>query len=215
MVKVGSKPVTFDVHENTLRQTSAFFKAALEQQRWKEGVSGVIELPSDDELSEVDPAVFDAYLQWLYSGKVDYKCDITEKTRESHNVEFVKLAHMYVLGEKVQDDTFCDAVIDTTIDKIMYHLADGTRWFATTDPVNIIYGGTPTGSPARRFLVDIYVRYGKSDWVEEERDVDHEVLLDLARAFLDSRPQPKRDGIRSSSCQWHKHAGGEGCNCLS
>jgi hypothetical protein len=50
--------------------------------------------------------------------------------------------------------------------------------------VNIIYGGTPEGSPGRRLLVELQVVMGHKDWLD--RRLDLEFVTDVAKAYCDN-----------------------------
>lgn len=60
---------------------------------------------------------------------------------------------MYVLGEKIQDDKFCDEVIGVIAD--VTTKGEKKYKMPTYDCVSIMYEGTPKGSPGRRCLVDL------------------------------------------------------------
>jgi hypothetical protein len=62
---------------------------------------------------------------------------------------FVELARAYVLGEKPIDVKFKNAIIDTFV-------AVGTAmgYNPIGERVDILYEGTPEGSPARKLVVD-------------------------------------------------------------
>jgi hypothetical protein len=56
-------------------------------------------------------------------------------------------------------------------------------WYPNADHVNIIYHGTPEGSPGRRFLVDLYVVLGTKESINHE--LEAEFAVDVAKAFYD------------------------------
>ena len=59
------------------------------------------------DLSDEHPAIFKKYCQWLYTKAIP--------PRESKENGFVYLARMYVLGEKIIDQAFQNAVVNAMI----------------------------------------------------------------------------------------------------
>ncbi|KAK5764197.1 hypothetical protein LTS12_005648 [Elasticomyces elasticus] len=202
-VVVGVEKRKFHVHDQILRSGSAFFKTALSKE-WKEGKTRVVLLP-DDAASLVD-----RYVQWLYTGKVGV-------TLDNGKTDYATLAGLYCLGEKLMHDAFQDRIVDA--------LVSGTREpnnnaghpttcsFPMKDVVDDIYKGTPKGSPARRFMVDMHVMQGTSGWIDVERpeSVNHEFAVDLAFAMMQERAvtgetKTKHAELnRGIPCSYHKH----------
>lgn len=135
-----AKTTMFCVHENVLRQ-SPFFANALKTE-WARARNEI-----SIELEEEDPDTFAAYVQWLYSHQVDPTYDS------------LKWAKNYVLGEKMMDPNFQDTVIDA----FMKACTECGRTPGAYSMVNIIYGGTSVGSPARKLLIDFWTCTVHSD----------------------------------------------------
>ncbi|KAF2270793.1 hypothetical protein CC78DRAFT_573144 [Lojkania enalia] len=77
-VKVGSpEPSTFHLPRGALSRTSDFFRNALKKE-WSHAEHRIVSLP------EQDPAIFDIYARWLWSGaeimieEHDWKAEFTE-----------------------------------------------------------------------------------------------------------------------------------------
>lgn len=62
-VLVGRDEEAFVVHEHFISAKSKFFEAA-SRKEWLEGVQNLIRLP------EVEPWIFKAYVNWVYTGDV-------------------------------------------------------------------------------------------------------------------------------------------------
>lgn len=83
---------------------------------WREGQE------SNVTISDHEPDAFDGYLVWVYSNEISLnndKCNECERISDRvrcNEVHSLYLAHMYVLGDYLQDVQFCDAVIDTMKD---------------------------------------------------------------------------------------------------
>jgi hypothetical protein len=168
-VEVGSgiKSEIFHIHSDVLSSSPFLHNAS--KPAWTEGRE---KKPID--LSDEDSLTFDIYAQWLYS----------------HNLlrfmGALRLAKLYVLGEKLMHDEFQNSVIDGLINN-----ADGYREIPQGETVNIIYQGTPEGSPARRLMVDLccYLMREKESRVEW---ADHhpEFINDMLTAVFHVRELP-------------------------
>ena len=121
-----------------------------------------------------------AYIDWLYSSVVasilpepaDDECQLAR--------EFHALAKLYVFGEKVQDDYFCDATL-----RAIMALSKKRSACPAPDSAIVIYEGTPEGSPARLLLVHLYQIAANRDMMEWEANKNclfevPEFLFDLA-----------------------------------
>ncbi|KAF2801691.1 uncharacterized protein BDZ99DRAFT_528162 [Mytilinidion resinicola] len=107
IVRVGSPPTDFSVHESLVCSRSPFFANAMNG-AWAEAESRVVPLPDDA------PSTFALYRTWLYTGLLACKSS-------SDSDEWELLACAYVLGEKLQDSDFKDTVIDAMVEKFNKH----------------------------------------------------------------------------------------------
>lgn len=191
----GATIETFSVHETILQKRSPFFRAALDK-GWREGQERRIELPEDH------PDLVNAYAEFVYDKNVSDLCENERGNWTSQDLadEYYHQANLYVLGEKLQDDEFCNAVITKFINLIdASHgvTASNTRHYPSTITVRTIYEGTPQGSPARKLMVHLYCTYAREDWLNKSNSISHslgcpEFLLDLATKMITLRDQPKR-----------------------
>ncbi|CAN9199729.1 unnamed protein product [Alternaria alternata] len=94
------------------------------------------------DLSDEQPAIFKRYCQWLYTGFIAPGL-LAESSSGC-------LAYMYVLGEKIVDHEFQNAVIQAIISDM-----DRMNVVPSLRTIKIIYDGTTEESAARRLLVDI------------------------------------------------------------
>lgn len=177
------------VHASFLTRTSAFFATALKKE-WAEGQTRTIKL--DEETSEL----MAHYLDWLYTAALPTKVYggfSAESTKvAAHNL----LAELYVLGERRLDSSFRNAITAEIIRiQLIFHGAPGCRTFQRITSVNTIYQGTPAGSPARRLMVDLSLRFGCPQCYTG--DLDNAFLVDLTHAFFVAAQSPKGvDGQR-------------------
>ncbi|KAK5700102.1 hypothetical protein LTR97_006237 [Elasticomyces elasticus] len=179
---VGPKAYSVSVHESVLRPRSAFFDAALNK-CWKEGREKKVTLP------EEELRIVTLYVQQLYTGKIHVKKTTTREGlgRSDNLPEFLVLAELYLFGERVQDSIFKDTVTNAFAARILEPLGPDYS-FPVTSALDILYKGTHDSSPIRRFMVDMYVRFGCEWWITCSPD-DHnkDFLVEVSRALLKGR----------------------------
>lgn len=207
---VGASKRIFYLAPNVLGKSSDFFKSALKKD-WKEGQENTIELPEDD------PQVFRYYAEWLCTGNIYCKSEATT-TAFDYNV----LIDLYILGEKLMDDTFQDRVIDaliTTADEANPPFVP--KKLPEYRSISRVYGHTPTGSPIRSLVVDWLILHG----FEVDNDMRaamaerpcQEFLLDLMSALLKRREityqsiYELHQRQKVPGCSYHKHGKDEPC----
>jgi hypothetical protein len=166
-VGTGLKSEIFYIHSFVL--SSSPFLHAARKPEWTEGRE---KKPID--LSDEDLFTFNIYAQWLYS----------------HNLPRflgpLRLGNLYVLGEKLMHDEFQNSVVDEFISnaEIYGEVPQG-------DTINVIYEGTPEGSPARRLMVDLWCYLSKGNKSRDEWADHHpEFINDLLTAVLRIRDTP-------------------------
>jgi hypothetical protein len=76
------------------------------------------------------------------------------------------LADLYVLGERLLDETIRGAIIKEFICFTSLTDKSSKRYCPMRETVSIIYRGTTAGSPARRLMVDIHLAYGTTKWLD-------------------------------------------------
>lgn len=172
-VAVGTNGNTYPVHESLICESSDLFQTARKPE-WSEANSGVVDL--SDEI----PDIFEVYLHWLYFKTLS----TVQNQRPSSNTEYMELAQCYILGEKLLDVKFKNAVIDAMID-VLRNQPEDDLFIPGPLTVEIIYKGTTEDSLARTLLVDMWAaKAGKSG----KADLDEcppGFAIDLAKAFLD------------------------------
>ncbi|KAF7187802.1 hypothetical protein HII31_10702 [Pseudocercospora fuligena] len=173
-VGIGAAQETLPIHEHMIKEKSQFFRAAFDR-KWKEGQSREVELPEDD------PNVVHDYLDWLYGGSV-------QSAPMSKSFSYSPLVKRYLFGEKVLDDSFCNAVMRAICEKCDHHDEDGKRRFPGPQARKLIYENTLPGSLTRQFVVFVTTESGSVEWLHGS--IDHpDFLLELAKALLASKPQ--------------------------
>ena len=164
---VGESQTEFTVHEHYLTCTSEFFAAALKR-AWVEGQTRTVKLP------EKNPIHFAYYLDWIYTRKLPTS-RYQEKSPSgaepivlpiSYIDSYVILSHLYVLGERMLDRVFRNALLGAIIRVMRLEQSPESLAIAADarpplEVVNIIYQGTTSISPARRLLVDWFLGFGR------------------------------------------------------
>lgn len=199
IIRVGSEATAreFAVHEAVLRETSPFFRTALDK-RWREGRSRRIDLPQDD------GDVVSAWVEWCYFKTIASK-PTTPPDLPMDDGEFNFLARLYCFAEKTCCDAFADDVVDAMALKTDDVTNDGTRTFPSHTAIMVLYTGTPSGSPARRFVCDMYCEFGIPGWIPKESGLNHpEFLQDLVRAALGKNPRRSIHKNYPRRKRWHK-----------
>lgn len=117
------------------------------------------------------------------------------------------LIEAFILGEKLQDQEFRDAVIDCLIDAVDTPDGQDKRWYPTPGFIDRAYRGTPEGSPLRRLLVDMDFFDGCREWLDEATNAD--LLRDPARDFLQDRgsfaTRADHTTAQLAGCLYHCH----------
>lgn len=192
------------MHKDLLCKKSPYFSAAAKD-CWKEGQEGRVPLPTDD------PAAFALYVQWLYRDRIFSSQDMGDAGGNREEIDL--LIEAFVLSEKLQDQNFKDAVIDTLAHAVDTPDGQDTRWYPRSAAVDRAYRGTPESSPLRKLLVDMHFFHGRADWLDGATNADF--LKDLAKEFLEDREGfvTKTDRTRAqlAGCSYHSHGTEDSC----
>jgi hypothetical protein len=117
------------------------------------------------------------------------------------------LIEAFVLGEKLQDQEFKDALVDCLIYAVDTPDGQDKRWYPTPNAINRAYRGTPENSPLRRLLVDMYFFYGRREWLDKATNA--EFLRDLAQDLLQDRGnftiRADRTTAQLAGCSYYCH----------
>lgn len=185
-VTVGTNGTTYPIHQSLVCASSKFFRSAVKPE-WTSSKAD----PRAVDLSEEVPGTFEIYVHWLY-----FKTLPTVRMEPKANIasEYKDLARCYVLGEKLIDIEFKNAVLDSFADAMADQLLKEHR-FPGVQEINIIYKGTMEDSPARELLVDIWAHHSLESWNILLELLPAEFILDLTKAFITLRPSLKRYGI--------------------
>ncbi|KAK4495741.1 hypothetical protein PRZ48_013009 [Zasmidium cellare] len=194
-LRVGESGDMLTTHESLLKQSSLFFRAALDK-KWKEGSTLDIALPED----EVD--IVAGYLHWLYSGGNL----VPDNTKDDYRAQYSWLVKAYILGDKIQDDAFCDSVLlelAGAMDKIRG--GNGSRHYPDGDVLHLVYTRTPQDSALRKMIVDIYAARARPQMFEKGLDnLPPEFLKEILVEISGRRPQLPFEPMKERCGRWYK-----------
>jgi hypothetical protein len=205
---VGMNELEFPVHQQRLCERSLYF-AATTKEDWKEGQEHRVPLPYDN------PSAVGLYIQWIYGGRIFTRLGKQESEIEDKRTysETSLLVEGFIFGERVQDGSFRDAVIDAMIVSINTTGKDDKHRYPSGPVVDRAYEGTPEGSPLRKLMVDIHVNHGSREWLEGVTNIDF--VKDLAEAlYIDRECTALRTNPTAShleSCGYHHHGADGRC----
>ncbi|KAI5242433.1 hypothetical protein E4T42_07668 [Aureobasidium subglaciale] len=157
----GHGAMDFGIHQNILEHCSPFFKALLTADSAPSLIKNEDEpvVPQSPKVNaviclEADLAAFKLYTEWVYSGH------LVSETIRIQDTKLDALGQAYLLGEKLLDCEFENAVVDAILNQI---IVEGR--VDLTLP-NLIFDKTCHTSPLRKLLVDLHVWYGHKDWLK-------------------------------------------------
>ncbi|KAL8754540.1 MAG: hypothetical protein Q9199_004271 [Rusavskia elegans] len=135
-IKVGPLDKTFKLHKGLLCEKASYFKTVYQSPGdWKEKREGLI-------LKDVDPAIFQHFILWLYFG------NIIDDDETMQSVKGMRLMQCYFFADERGIPGMQNQVIDTLLEKIK------TTKVLFVKHQRLIWENTPDGSPLRRLLVD-------------------------------------------------------------
>lgn len=133
------------------------------------------------QLRNIEPDTFAVYLHWLYFSTIPVKTDQVD-------VEDLEIAKAYVLGYRLGDATYQNAVVDAIVEKLTYSMPAQDECFSA-EAVRYIYDHMPESTKnIRRLLVDVYTERRNSRWLQKcpfKERLPHSFLLDLSAGLMD------------------------------
>ena len=186
----GANMKTFYVHTHLICAHAAFFQTACNG-TWREGRESLIRLPMDD------PETVGWYLQWLYTFELP-------KPKLKRRGVWESLVDLYVLGERFQDQTLKNSIVNAFIVGRRY--ASGCRWL--TYAHNRLSEEADEGTPLRRLVVDLFVYWNvtQSNFEMEKDNLSKEACFEITMAMLKAREESVREApYLADRCIYHEH----------
>lgn len=187
-----SSPKEFVIHHAVATTCSEFVRDAMKE-GWKTAKDRMIPLPDDE------PGIFGIYQTWLYAHSIptDYASDDEDKT----------LVEAYILGDKLRDINFKDAVADCVMKRLRTTKAFDLRL------TNLVYDNTLENSPLRRLWRDIYGWAGNASWLEDDalsEPINADFMKQLIQYQYKIHNTPGfKVGLPVDACAYHEHVKGE------
>lgn len=208
-VKVGDQEDSFYVHEDVLCKSSDFFDIETSYTYRHESSNGgdfdeIVWLPNED------PEIFHIYVQWLYHQKIfsDVPYDENDMNRSAYDNEWPRLLNLYVCGKHLEDDSFCNAVMDAVCDKLNRNAG---RYTYTGDLAGAVSEKLGTASPFYRVLVDMYAWIGDEEWIASEMGnaaTPIQFYMSIVQQMIQLRDGPAKDKAfpwAEDICRYHVH----------
>lgn len=177
---------TFYAHESELNSGSGFFVAALrESKKLAEGQQKKIELP------ETPPNIVATYVHFVYKEELPKWCTGAGEVESEAEIEkeYMHLMQLYVFGEKLQDNGFCNAIVDRLL-SILDDVEGRWRYRYVPDEyaVKSLYDGTAEDSSARKLVVRMILTCTYTAEQLEDYKICPDFMADLAIALMESHP---------------------------
>lgn len=173
-IYVGPERDCFRLYRPLIVSSSDYFKIAL-RHKFRESENHRFDLIDDD------PDSFAVYAHWLIWKKLAVKLD-KSKTGKNGRTEFQQLAYAYVLGDKLQDTRFRNDIINAFVAK-----RENEKLLPGSATIDYVYMNTPESSKLRKFLVDVWFRFGSNN--AEIKSLSHAFLTDLVSTHYIKRSQ--------------------------
>ena len=147
----------FIAHESFLTSRSEFFRRAMNG-RWTEATTRIINLPEDE------PDIFALYISYVYTGEFPVASKTAEELKKLEDGDLKKylqekhhaIFSVFILAEKFQDVATKNAMLSASLAATRLKGPRG-KWFVpSANTTKAIYEGTPSNSPARRFVTDLW-----------------------------------------------------------
>lgn len=163
-VLVGSIQKSFKVHPTILINNSLYFRSMLASGNFKEAHEKVARL------STVEPALFQVYVTYIYSGDFSITQQGTNEEWTDENdpdgtTRFHVLVKLYALADYLQDLCLKNKIIDSMIDPTQ-NIGNGTSIMS----VELAFETTPANSALCRLIVDTNLSCCNPETLEKDWD---------------------------------------------
>ncbi|KAI4132095.1 MAG: hypothetical protein LQ347_002704 [Umbilicaria vellea] len=186
----GENMETFYVHTHLICAHSSFFRAACTD-NWREGFENLVRLPTEK------PKIVELYLQWLYTFVLPYP-------KLKPRGVWENLVELYLLGEKVQDQTLKNMIIDIFVTGWKY--TSGCRWLSYAH--TRLSEDAADNTSLRRLVIDLFV-YGdvtSKAFEEEKENFSKEACFEITMAMLKKGESLyRRAPYFADRCTYHVH----------
>jgi len=204
-VKVGSGLKTYNVHKDLIAPHSPYFRAAFEEERFKEGQYGVLELPDANE------RIFRTVLDWLYA-ELASTFGGTRGELRNYSERFLTnndLVQVYIFAGWYDMPQLRNSVCT---EFHSYYHDWGLPMYAI---VICAFESLPETSTLCRLLADVYASrfkrdHGDADEVAQHSRLPHSFLLQVMLRMSELRQplgeeEDEEGHLSADGCQYHEH----------
>ena len=167
-------------------------------------------------LPEQPPVAFSIYLNWRYTSSIDLLDGVEdaethtatdESTKSSRNLRYERLIQGYILGDMLQDDKFCNNMIDS-----YFELREATKASPSHYCINLAFDKLPDTSKLRLLIAHHLTHSTGGEAFEKAiENLLPEVWKAMATVSVKEReiPLARKTAWARGKCFYHKHKDGE------
>lgn len=150
LVVGDAESVTLRVHHSIAIKSSRFLQRALTG-NWKEAEERTVRFP------DLETEVFRVYLHWAYTNTIS-----TSDDNNGDSDEYLLLAKLYVLGERLLDKAFQEAAIMAFVENADCYGANDKKHLPGEGTISFIWEHTISSSTIRDVVLDMFVDHGRT-----------------------------------------------------
>lgn len=196
-------PVVLYAHEDILTRSSKLLQDLLKTPPKPN------ELPSITLADVEDAKSLNIYINWLYTGKIHAghrKDEAPTKTSPEGYTGLSRLVKCYLVGSRLQDAHFQDAILDAIVTLVCVGKKQGkTMLGLIMQRVKHHYIQLPVGSKARRLFVHLFAHFG--DWRLLDKTDPPAFLLETSEVI--KRGAADDPTVAAGKCVFHEHESGQ------
>jgi hypothetical protein len=187
----------FTIHKDLICASSKFFKAACSK-LWSEGQEKVVRLP------EVKVETFQAYVVWVYTGKIAVNKPTQDCVRKFALEEYREAVELYLVGDVLDDLLLRNTAMRTLVTKRKV-------WQVQPDLATIhqIRDSTPPESRLRQMIVDVTIKRMHRANIDEVASYPADLLKCIALKLLQQVPTVFNEAFVSRLDDYLEPEGGE------
>jgi hypothetical protein len=177
-VIVGPAEKCFTVHNGVLCTISKSFRVACST-RWKEGQDKVVRLP------DVDPTVFQRYVDWVYGDILVSGGDLQKKLS--------MLVELHLLADKLDDVKFRNKTI-----RVLTRCSWASNLCPGVQVITSIWSNTTSSSPLRKWVIDILMlKDSLSTFEKDVTEYPAELVQQMVLWFVQQRSDTSRNEFQA------------------
>ena len=136
-----------------------------------------------------------------------------EDVDDGKDAEWTRLAHCYLFGITIRDESFSNASIDAILEKM-----EDAEWYPT-GVASEVYAYTSPGDNLRKLIVDMHVWCGQGTWIDAPHDDANgpveflqDVIRGMAKEGSDIYEKDVKMPWETNGCAYHTHLVTAKCN---